>query len=72
MGKLTDNNIVYSKITQIYYKRIKGELYKFPSYAGADSQWDKASYSKDFKGSNWVVVTTKQFIEGTRYGECTH
>ncbi len=61
MDKLTKDNIVFSKITQIYYKYVKGKLFKFAAYPGADPQWVTSAYSKGFTGSNWKIVSEEEF-----------
>ena len=66
MGKLTSSNIVYSKVTEIYYKLVDGVLYRYPTYANAEPGWAKSGYSKDFRGSNWSVVTQAQFLKHTQ------
>jgi hypothetical protein len=52
--------VMYSKVTEIYYKMIKGILYKYPTYGGADRQWSPSMYSMGFKA---MKVATKEQIK---------
>ena len=48
--------VMYSPITEIYYKTVKGILYKYPTYGGADRRWSPSMYSMGFKA---MKVATK-------------
>ena len=41
--------VLYSPVTEIYYKKAKGVLRKYPSYGGADRRWCVSAYSMGVK-----------------------
>ncbi len=47
--QLEPNITVYSKITEIYYKIVKGKLMKFGTYSNADIGWKQSMYMGSFK-----------------------
>jgi len=53
--------VMYSPITEIYYKMVKDILYKYPTYGGADRRWSPSSYSLGFKA---MKVATKREVKG--------
>ena len=55
--------VMYSKITEIYYKMVKGILYKYPTYGGAERKWTTSMYSLGFKH---MKVATKQQLKGLK------
>ena len=40
---------VYSKVTEIYYKIVKGQLMKFPVYQNSEYGWKPSIYKGSFK-----------------------
>ena len=58
-----DGKIYFSKVTNIFYKRVKGVLMKFPAYGGADREWSKSAY----KGSQtWFIEADKELLKEMR------
>jgi|LGVE01.1.fsa_nt_gb hypothetical protein len=46
VSQFKEGNLYYSTTTEILYKVVKGELFKFPLYStNSDRQWAKAGYS---------------------------
>lgn len=43
------SQILYSKVTGIYYAKVKGVLYKYPAYGGAERGWVKSEYRGTLK-----------------------
>ena len=52
--------VMYSPVTEIYYKIGKGILYKYPTYGGAAQQWSPSMYSLGFRA---MKVATKTQIK---------
>ena len=48
--KLEEGVLVFSPVTEIYYKLVNGEVMKYPTYAKADKIWKVAGYKGSFKG----------------------
>ena len=55
--KLPKDTIVYSTVTQIFYKMEKDQLMKFCTYPGAERGWQPSIYSMGF---NHMKPATKQ------------
>lgn len=53
--------IKYSKVTSIFYKFKKGQLYKFRAYSGSLAGWETSDYqdSEDM-AKKWVDATEEQ------------
>ena len=61
--KLEEGIVVYSTVTDIYYKVVKDTLMRYSNYGGADRQWVKSGYSKGFKH---MRKATPQEIKGLK------
>ena len=59
--RIKDGVVLYSSITQIFYKMKKGVLMKYPTYAGANRCWSYSLYSMDFK--HMTAATKEQLKE---------
>ena len=53
--------IKFSKVTKIFYKFVKGQLFKFTIFDKHGSYWAKSDY-KDINGNskNWVKASKDQ------------
>lgn len=55
---LKEGIVMYSIVTEIYYKVVKGVLMKYPTYGGAERGWAESMYSGNFK--HMKVATAKE------------
>ncbi len=44
-NNLEEGKTYYSKVTQIFYRVIKGELWKMPDYPNAVRAWSESGYT---------------------------
>ena len=59
-SKTITGKVYWSKITDIYYTRKEGQLYKYPAYAGAARGWTTSKYSGN---ETQFKVTAKRIWE---------
>lgn len=60
-GDIQEGVILYSSVTEIYYKKVKGVLMRYSAYGGAERGWVTSAYSGDFK--HMKPATDKQIKE---------
>lgn len=58
---LNNGQVVYSDVTEIFYKKTKGEIYAFPAYTGAERVWNKTGYRGN--GSHFRTPTKEELEE---------
>jgi len=55
--------VLHSSVTDIYYKTVKGVLYKYPDYPGAARGWDESMYTGAFSHMNKVSKADVKRLE---------
>ncbi len=58
INKLEEGKTYYSKITQIFYRVVSGQLWKKPNYPNADMVWSVSEYRGDT--SHFKLATKEQ------------
>ncbi len=58
---IKEGEILFSSVTEIFYKYEKGKLYKYATYAGGAREWEESRYSGFF--GHMKQATPKQLKE---------